>query len=182
MVLNGIVLRLGHHSTRLKLSKGESANIVFMNLDVHVGVFVHWKIDSGAEFADEVKYWEEIFTGGTEGHIFCLHGGQSDFCLEFAFPQDRAACNQDDKTSSTVDAVWVLGVFGIVETSKICIRVAVDMNVIGMCHDEAFAVGALEVSTDAFEGKTMTLCELERVPSTLMDSKQDVWMGVTSKI
>ena len=55
MVLNSIVFRSVCHLVRFKLSKGESANISFLDLDVHVRVIVHWKIDSSAKFTDEIK-------------------------------------------------------------------------------------------------------------------------------
>lgn len=103
--------------------------------------------------------------------------------MEFAFLQDRATGNQDDKTSAAADAVWILGIFGIVETSKVGVRVAVDMDMVGWFHDEPFIFSTFEILTeDALESLTVTFCLLECVPRALVDSKQDVWAGVTSKI
>jgi hypothetical protein len=78
--------------------------------------------------------------------------------------------------------VRVLSIFGVVEASKVYIRITANMDVIRRRHDEPFTLSASEVSANKFESQAVMFGGLERVSSTLMDSKRNVWMSVTGKI
>ena len=128
MVFDGVVLGPRSHSSRFKFAQSECTNIVFVYFDMKVIVLLYTETTCTSEFSDEIEKRKEILTCCAEGNIFSLHGGESNFCLEFAFPKNRAICNTDDETGATSNAVWILGILFGVETGEVSIRVAVDVK------------------------------------------------------
>ena len=61
VVLDGIMFRARGHALRLQAGKGEGANVVLMNFDVHAGNRRNFKPNSKAQFANQINNWEEVF-------------------------------------------------------------------------------------------------------------------------
>lgn len=78
--------------------------------------------------------------------------------------------------------MWILGIFGTVETSEVSVRVAVNMDMSGWFHDETFISSTFEIPTNALESLTVAFCWLEGVPGALVDNKRDIGAGVTGQV
>ena len=69
------------------------------------------KTNRSAEFMDEGHQWNKVFASCAESNIFCLHGGESNFCLKEGKPEDRATERKEDVATTTAGTVGVLRMF-----------------------------------------------------------------------
>jgi hypothetical protein len=176
------MFRARGHALRLQAGKGEGANIVLMNFDVHVGDRRDIKPYRGSKVTNQIDDREQIFTGCAEGNVLGFHGRQSNFCLKLGLPKDRTVEHSNEVPSTATSAMRVLGIFMTVKPSEVGIRVAIHTWIITRTHDDPFVHCAFEIPSNAYESQLMTASGTESVPSTLMHSKGNVWASVTAEI
>ena len=178
MVFNGVVFGARCHSARFELAESKSTDIVFVNLDVKVGVLRDSESTSSSKLSNKIKERKEIFASCAQCYILSFHGGESNFGLKFALPKDGAVGNANDKTGTTSDTVWILCVFFVVKACKVSVGIAVHVDVFGWVHDDAFQCSSFEVAANAFESGDMFGGWLEGVSSALVNSEGNVWARV----
>jgi hypothetical protein len=120
-----------------------------------------------AKFLDEIEEREEIFAGLAERNVFCLHCGEGDLSLKLTLPNNGAVGNTDNTASTTSDTMWILGVFMVVETSEVGVRIAINVEYIGWAECYAFCARTFKVSTDTLERSDMSIGGLKGISCTL---------------
>ena len=73
VILHGVMLLAGCHSTGLHLAKNETTGVVLMNSNVKMGRRADGKSETSTQFLEQVSHRKKTATRSAERDVFSLH-------------------------------------------------------------------------------------------------------------
>ena len=149
------------------LNQDTCTHIVFMDAHVYLDTFRCGQSYSSTNLFHHYNNGNEFSATGSTSYDLCLHSAGGNFSLELTLPKHRTPSNIDNISGPASNTDRITGIFIIVESSKIGIRICINLQIPGWINNQTFVLCSKQISSNQLQSYFMRAPGTEYKPCKL---------------